>query len=71
MKLISLHITNFGKFNNFDFNFKNNLNIINESNGWGKTTLADFIKAMLYSLPSTRARNLKENPRKKYNKKQR
>lgn len=66
MKLISLHITNFGKLSNFDYNFNDNLNVINKQNGWGKTTIADFIKAMLYSLPATRTRNIKENPRKKY-----
>ena len=66
MKLISCHITNFGKLSNFDYSFSDGLNIINEYNGWGKTTFADFIKAMLYSLPASRARNLKDNLRKKY-----
>lgn len=66
MKLISCYIINFGKLKNFKFDFSDGLNVINEHNGWGKTTFADFIKAMLYSLPASRARNLKENPRKKY-----
>ena len=66
MKLVSCHITNFGKLSNFDYDFSDELNIISKHNGWGKTTLADFIKAMLYSLPANRARSLKDNQRKKY-----
>ena len=66
MKLLTCYIINFGKLKDFKFDFSDGLNVINEHNGWGKTTFADFIKAMLYSLPASRARNLKENPRKKY-----
>lgn len=50
MKLISCHIDAFGKFNNVDFDFKN-LTVICQNNGYGKTTLAQFVKAMFYSLP--------------------
>ena len=66
MKLVKCYIANFGKLSNFNYNFSSGLNILNKENGWGKTTLADFIKAMLYSLPASRARSLKDNPRKKY-----
>ena len=47
MKLISLHIDNFGQFNNFDYVFEDGINQIVEENGWGKSTLAAFIKVML------------------------
>ena len=66
MKLIKCHIENFGKLNNFEFNFSDGFNSIKEENGWGKSTFATFIKSMFYGLPSTTKRNLDENERKKY-----
>lgn len=64
MKLISLHIENFGKLSNFDYKFNERLNEIYKENGWGKTTLAVFIKTMLYGFNSNK-RNL-SNERLKY-----
>ena len=66
MKLIKCHIENFGKLNNFEYNFSEGFNSIKEENGWGKSTFATFIKSMFYGLPSTTKRNLDENERKKY-----
>ena len=66
MKLKKLHISGFGKLINFDYNFDDKLSVIVEENGWGKTTFANFIKAMFYSLPTTKTRSLDSNPRKKY-----
>ncbi len=66
MKLVKCHIENFGKLTNFDFNFTAGLNCIKESNGWGKSTLATFIKAMFYGLPTTTKKDLAANERKKY-----
>ena len=54
MELLSCHIENFGKLSNFNYEFNSSLNIINEENGFGKTTFADFIKAMFYGLESKR-----------------
>ncbi len=34
--------------------FSDGMNVINEENGWGKTTLAVFLKAMLYGLDARR-----------------
>ena len=48
MKLVSLHIDNFGKFNNFDLDFNDGLNQFVKDNGWGKSTLTAFIKVMFY-----------------------
>lgn len=56
MKLISCHIDAFGKFKNVDFNFGKDLFVLCEKNGFGKTTLAEFIKAMFYSLPASSKR---------------
>lgn len=53
MKLISCHIDAFGKFKNVDFKFDKDLFVLCEKNGFGKTTLAEFIKAMFYSLPAS------------------
>ena len=50
MKLLKCHIENFGKLANFNYEFKDGINTINEENGFGKTTFASFIKAMFYGL---------------------
>ena len=52
MKLLKCHIDNYGKFSNFDYEFTDGINIIKEDNGFGKTTLASFFKAMFYGLES-------------------
>ena len=66
MKLIRLHVENFGKLQNFDYSFQNGLNVLLEENGWGKSTLAAFIKAMFYGMPASSKQSLDENERKKY-----
>lgn len=50
MKLLSCHVENFGKLSDFTINFAEGINVINESNAWGKSTLAAFLKAMFYGL---------------------
>ena len=54
MKLIKCHIENFGKLENFDYDFTDGLNTIKQENGFGKTTFASFIKAMFYGLDAKR-----------------
>ena len=66
MKLIRCCIDNFGKLSNYKHEFTDGLNVIQESNGFGKSTLAAFIKAMFYGLPRTGARNVVENERRRY-----
>lgn len=66
MKLLSCHIENFGIFSDFDFTFEEGLTVLYEENGYGKSTLAAFLKAMLYGFPRTGARNITENERKRY-----
>ena len=65
MRIESCHITGYGKFKNKKINFNDGLNVLKEDNGWGKTTLCSFIKAMFYGNPSSRAAGL--NDRKQYN----
>ncbi len=66
MRLIKCHIENFGKFSNFDYQFSDGINVINENNGWGKTTLSIFIKAMFYGMSGARRTCLDDNDRKMY-----
>ena len=66
MKLIRLHVENFGKLHDFSYSFDKGLNILLEENGWGKSTLSAFIKAMLYGMPASSKQSLDENERKKY-----
>ena len=66
MRLISCHIENFGKLHDYTIDFEKGANVICEDNGWGKSTLAAFIRAMFYGLDGERKRNLEENERKRY-----
>lgn len=50
MKLLACHIENFGKLSDLSFDFEDGINVINQSNAWGKSTLAAFLKAMFYGL---------------------
>ena len=66
MKLLKCHVEHFGKLSNFDYCFSDGLTVIREPNGFGKSTFAAFIKAMLYGFPRTAARSVTGNERKKY-----
>ena len=65
MKLIECYVSSFGVLKNFRYDFNDGLNVINEINGFGKTTFTVFIKSMFYGLNDTK-RGLDENERKKY-----
>lgn len=65
MKLIKCYIFSFGKLKNFTHDFSQGLNTIKEDNGWGKSTLATFIKAMFYGLNCSK-RSVSENERLKF-----
>lgn len=66
MKLLKCHVDNFGKLSNYDYEFTGGLNTIQEPNGFGKSTLAAFIKAMFYGFTNDRKQSVIENERKKY-----
>lgn len=66
MKFIFCHIENFGRLRNFDYRFADGLNTILHENGWGKSTFAAFLCAMLYGLPAARKKNPAENERLKF-----
>lgn len=66
MRILSCHILGFGKFISRAFDFSAPLTVFKEENGWGKTTLADFIECMLYGLDGGRSKSVSENMRLKY-----
>ncbi len=66
MKLKSLYIDNFGSLSNFNYNFSDSLNCIKQKNGYGKSTLAAFIKAMLYGMETTKENDKDFKDRKHY-----
>lgn len=66
VKFISLHVTGFGKLQDFDLRFSDGITEVAAPNGFGKTTVAAFIKAMLYGLPVLRKTDIAENERAKY-----
>ena len=65
MKLIKCYVSSFGKIKDKEFNFDGGLNTVKEDNGWGKTTLTFFIKAMFYGF-SGQKKSINENDRLKY-----
>ena len=66
MRLISCYIDGFGKLNNMEVQFEDGLNTFIQDNGWGKSTLAAFIRVMLYGFDGETKRNDIENERKRY-----
>ena len=66
MQIKKIHISNFGKLHEMQMDFSEGLNVINGENGWGKSTLAAFLKAMLYGMDVTTKRSLLENERRRY-----
>ncbi len=67
MRLVNLHINGFGKLCDFPLDFDHKLTCISKQNGYGKTTIAAFIRAMFYSLPTARKGQTPEtNDRIKY-----
>lgn len=50
MRLISCRIDGFGKYQNAKWDFSEGLNVYSLANGEGKTTLATFLRAMLYGM---------------------
>lgn len=50
MIITKCYIENFGKLSQYSIDLNENINCFNQKNGWGKTTLAAFFKAMLFGL---------------------
>ncbi len=65
MRLLRCYVYRFGKLKDFSVEFDGELNTFYHENGWGKSTLATFIKSMFYGLNSQK-RSVDKNERKKY-----
>ena len=65
MRIVKIRIESFGKIKNQSLSFENGLNVICEDNGYGKSTIATFIKAMFYGLKDTK-RSIEENERTRF-----
>lgn len=66
MRIIECYIKGFGALRDLKIEFNDGLNTLLGDNGVGKSTVASFIKAMLYGLGETRKTSIEENDRKHY-----
>lgn len=66
MKILECNIQNFGAISNQSFSFNAGCNVIYQENGWGKSTLAAFIRVMFYGFDNERSRDELNNERKRY-----
>ena len=65
MKLNRLYIENFGGLHQYALDFESDLTVIRKENGFGKSTLAEFIRAMFYGFPR-KGKTLDKSRRQKY-----
>ncbi len=65
MKLVRCYIENFGGLQQYTVDFSDGLTVIHQPNGFGKTTLAEFIRAMFYGFPRGN-KDVSKNLRQKY-----
>ncbi|MCM1533435.1 MAG: AAA family ATPase [Corallococcus sp.] len=63
MKILSLSVASFGKLSNVNLEFRDGINVISNANGFGKTTMANFIRAMLYGFTYSRAKGVTDASR--------
>lgn len=66
MRLNKIHIENFGKLSSYDLDLQDGLVSVMEENGWGKSTLAAFLRVMFYGLAGERKHGFTENERTRY-----
>lgn len=66
MRLLNCQIENFGKLHELSLDFRDGLNVFLRENGFGKSTLAAFIRVMFYGLSGERKAQDSDNERKKY-----
>ena len=66
MRILNCYVKNFGTLSNFNLNFEKGLTVIKEDNGFGKSTLAVFLKAMFYGFPKRSGHSIDTNERMKF-----
>ncbi|MCD7866410.1 MAG: hypothetical protein LUG54_10500 [Clostridiales bacterium] len=66
MRLIVCHVENFGKLHDLTVEFRRECHVLCEENGWGKSTLAAFLRVMFFGFEGETKRKGIENERKRY-----
>ena len=66
MKLIRLHVENFGCLHDITLDFQDGLNVLCRGNGWGKSTVAALIRVMFYGFLGESRRDDISNERRRY-----
>lgn len=66
MKIKEIYIRKFGKLVDYKLTFDGGMNVIFGNNEAGKTTIFNFILAMLYGFSNTRGKGISDSARKKY-----
>lgn len=66
MRLLSCYIENFGNIKQREYDFGAGITACCENNGYGKTTLASFLKVMFYGMKPTTARDKEVGERKRF-----
>ncbi len=66
MKIKRLEINSFGKLKNVNISLDDRVTVIKGKNEAGKSTIASFIKYMLYGFTSSRNASLSQNDKKKF-----
>lgn len=66
MRLISCYIENFGGLHNQGISFDSGESVIYEENGWGKSTLAAFIRIMFFGFDNEGKRDPLQNERSRF-----
>ena len=61
MQIRRIQIADFGKLHDMELDFSEGFQTITGENGWGKSTMAAFIKAMLYNRRAHRKRERKKD----------
>ncbi len=66
MILRKIHVESFGRLKDFDADLTEGLNVIMHENGWGKSTLAAFIRVMFFGFDNEKKRNEIDNERRRF-----
>ena len=56
MKILHISVAAFGKAQGVELDFGTGVNVMQNANSFGKTTIANFIRAMLYGINYTRTK---------------
>lgn len=65
MVIREIYVAGFGKLKETEMTFSDGYNSVVRDNGFGKTTICAFLRAMFYGMPVTRSQKV-EDPRRKY-----